>query len=128
MSSPHRISVVLDCSDPDRLVPFWQAALGYPIVESLDGYRVLVPGKGVGEPVLILQPVPEPRAGKNRMHIDIHSDDAPRFIELLQGLGGQILGDRIDATASGGRRCRIPKATSFASSPMLGRRRRIERW
>ena len=97
MSSPHRISVVLDCSDPDRLVPFWQEALGYPIVESLDGYRVLVPGEGASGPVLILQPVPEPRAGKNRMHIDIHSDDAPRFIELLQGLGGQILGDRVDA-------------------------------
>jgi len=96
MSSPPRISVVLDCRDPDRLVPFWQEALAYQVVESFDGYRVLAPAEAGSGPVLILQSVPEPRAGKNRMHIDIHSADAPRFIESLQELGGQILGDRID--------------------------------
>ncbi len=97
MNAPPRISVVLDCTDPDRLVPFWQEALGYAVVESLDGYRVLAPGKGASGPVLILQPVPEPRAGKNRMHIDIHAADAPEFIESLRSRGAQLLGDRIDA-------------------------------
>mgnify|MGYP003516674370 CR=1 FL=1 len=42
-----RISVVLDCLDPDALVPFWQEALAYQLVDSLDGYRILAPRDSV---------------------------------------------------------------------------------
>jgi predicted enzyme related to lactoylglutathione lyase len=93
-----RISVVLDCSKPDELVSFWEAALGYQMAKSLDGYRVLVPADGEpAGPALILQPVPEPRPGKNRVHIDVHPADPPAHIARLEKLGGQKLWHRIDA-------------------------------
>lgn len=93
-----RISLVIDCSDPDRLVPFWEAAMNYQLAQSLDGYRILLPASGepVG-PVLILQPVPEPKVGKNRVHIDVHPADAPAHIAALERLGGRQLGERVEA-------------------------------
>jgi len=38
-----RLSVVLDCIDPEALLPFWAAALGYQLADSADGYRILTP-------------------------------------------------------------------------------------
>lgn len=93
-----RISVVLDCSDPDALVPFWEAALGYTLADRADGYRILIPAEGEpAGPVLILQPVPEQRIGKNRMHIDVHADDAATHIHRLEELGASRLGAPIAA-------------------------------
>lgn len=92
------ISLVIDCKDPDRLVPFWEAAMDYRLSQTLDDYRILLPAPGqpVGPP-LILQPVPEPKAGKNRVHIDVHPDDAEAHIATLEQLGGRRHGERIDA-------------------------------
>lgn len=93
-----RISVVLDCLDPDALLAFWQEALAYQLVESLDGYRVLAPRDGEPPgPVLILQPVPEPKSVKNRMHVDVHPDDAAGHVRRLEELGAIRLGAPVTA-------------------------------
>ena len=93
-----RVSVVLDCRDPDALVPFWEAALGYQLVDRADGYRILVPlDDQPPGPVLILQPVPEPKAGKNRMHLDVHPDDPGGHIRHLESLGAHTIGTPIAA-------------------------------
>lgn len=93
-----RISVVLDCLDPDALVPFWQEALAYQLVDSLDGYRILAPRDGEPPgPVLILQPVPEPKSVKNRMHIDVHADHAADHVRRLEELGATRLGAPVAA-------------------------------
>ncbi|MEO8105998.1 MAG: VOC family protein [Actinomycetes bacterium] len=93
-----RISMVLDCLDPDELAPFWQAALGYRLVDQADGYRILAPAEGEPPgPVLILQPVPEVRPGKNRMHVDVHPNDALAHIEHLETMGARRLGAPIAA-------------------------------
>ena len=93
-----RVSVVLDCQDPDGLVPFWEAALGYQLVDQADGYRMLAPldGEPPG-PILILQPVPEPKSGKNRMHLDVHAPDPAAHILYLESLGARRLGKPIVA-------------------------------
>lgn len=36
---------------------------------------------------MILQPVAEPKSGKNRMHIDVHPDDASAHVHELERLG-----------------------------------------
>jgi catechol 2,3-dioxygenase-like lactoylglutathione lyase family enzyme len=93
-----RVSVVLDCLDPDALASFWAEALGYRLVDRADGYRILAPADGEpAGPVLILQPVPEGRSGKNRMHLDVHPDDPKAHIRLLESLGAQRLGAPIAA-------------------------------
>lgn len=93
-----RISVVLDCLDAESLAPFWEAALGYRLVDQADGYRILAPADGEPPgPILILQPVPEPRSAKNRMHLDIHPDDAGAHIRRLESVGARRLGSPVAA-------------------------------
>ena len=80
-----KLGLVLDCMDPDALGEFWSAALGYTNAGRFGSYVVLVP-KEVGPPKLLLQQVPEPKPGKNRMHFDVHVADieaeAARLVEL----------------------------------------------
>ena len=67
-----------------------------------------------GEPVgssFILQRVPEPRVGKNRMHLDVHPPlelGLPGLVERLESMGGSRIGAPVtdlldDRSASGGR-------------------------
>jgi len=94
-----RLTVVIDCLDPDALVEFWAAALGYrPLdVLGLRDYRVLVPPPDAegrrpdGAPVVALQRVPEARTGKNRVHVDVHPADVRAHADRLVGLGGRRL-------------------------------------
>jgi Glyoxalase-like domain len=69
-----RVDLVLDCAEPAKLVEFWREALDYRECFTDTSFAVLVPKEG-SSPPLVLQGVPEPRAGKNRMHLDIVVDD-----------------------------------------------------
>ena len=91
--SAMRATVVLDCLDPDALLPFWAAALEYVEADTAPGYRALVPPTRDGRPVLLLQQVPEGRPGKNRMHLDLHPDDPHAHLARLESLGARRLGD-----------------------------------
>jgi len=90
---------VLDCRDPQALVGFWSTALGYRPATSLDDFEVLVPAEGEpAGPVLILQRVPEPKSGKNRMHVDIHpplETGVPALVDRLEALGGSRVGEPV---------------------------------
>ena len=89
--------MVLDCRDPDALVEFWSVALGYTLSETMDEYRVLVPGRTEpAGPVLVLAAVPEAKSGKNRMHVDVHPADADAHLTRLQRLGATLVGERIE--------------------------------
>ena len=85
-----RIDLVLDCAEPAKLVGFWGAALDYREYYVADDFAVLVPKEGNASP-LVLQGVPEPKAGKNRMHLDIVVDDIESEIARLQALGAHRL-------------------------------------
>lgn len=86
-----KFQLVFDCKDPSRMCAFWTAALGYVIEHPPDGFaswdeywrKVGVPESelGVG-PDCIVDPsgngpriwfhiVDEPKAVKNRLHIDL---------------------------------------------------------
>jgi Glyoxalase-like domain len=92
-----RLSLVLDCTNPDSLVDFWCRALRYRAVGSPPpGYQVLVPtDQSPHGPVFILQAVPEGRVSKNRMHIDIHPPadlGVPALVDELESFGATRLG------------------------------------
>jgi predicted enzyme related to lactoylglutathione lyase len=98
-----RLTVVLDCRDPDSLVEFWSVALGYKLADKMDEYRVLVPDPDrdasaaeIHGPVVILARVDDAKAGKNRMHLDTHPDDPEAHIMRLQRLGGSLVGERVE--------------------------------
>ena len=81
-----RIGLVLDCANPEALAEFWAPALGYVSVGTAGAYVALFP-QGRAGPKLLLQRVPEAKAGKNRMHFDIEVADIDAEVERLVGLG-----------------------------------------
>ena len=85
------VQVVIDCADPAQLAEFWAAALGYRIAGTEEPYVVLRPtGDG---PELLLQRVPEPKTTKNRMHLDIRTDDLEGEVDRLVSLGALLLNE-----------------------------------
>jgi predicted enzyme related to lactoylglutathione lyase len=88
-----RVTVVLDCLDPDSLVDFWSEALGYTLADTLGTYRILVPAPSEPPgPVFVLQRVAEPKASKNRMHVDVHPAHSAEHIARLEAIGAVRVG------------------------------------
>ena len=99
--------VVFDCRHAASLARFWAAALdGYEVaayddaeLERLrargiaspeDDPTVLVEALGV-TPRLWFQEVPEPKAGKNRVHLDLRCDDLTAETHRLVALGATVV-------------------------------------
>jgi predicted enzyme related to lactoylglutathione lyase len=83
------VHVVIDCRDPVGLAGFSAEALGYAKLAALDAYVVLAPKDEDGGPPLVLQRVPEPKATKNRVHLDVVAPDVEAEVERLAGLGAE---------------------------------------
>jgi len=81
-----RLLYVLDCADADALADFWAAALGFTRGRFRPPYVRLRDPHGRW-PDLLLQQVPEPKAGKNRMHLDIQVTDVAPEVARLRALG-----------------------------------------
>ena len=80
--------LVVDCADPRRLAEFWSRALDFKILEE-DAESVTV---GLDEgtyPRLLFLRVPEPKTGKNRLHLDLTPDDQEAEVERLLALGAR---------------------------------------
>jgi predicted enzyme related to lactoylglutathione lyase len=95
-SSIHNITV--DCLDPERAATFWAAVTGWPATrayEAEQGAEYAV-GPGDGHIKLYFVPVPEPKTGKNRVHLDVVPDDCTQDNEIarLTGLGASMVNDQ----------------------------------
>jgi predicted enzyme related to lactoylglutathione lyase len=90
------VELVLDCEEPKRLAKFWRAALDYRDYYMDANLAVLVPKEGIASP-LLLQGVPEPKAGKNRMHLDIVVDDIEAEVRRLQALGARRIDEDVQS-------------------------------
>jgi hypothetical protein len=80
-----------DTADPDRIARFWAAALGWRITYSEPDQFVLEPPAGSPEDGvaadLLFPRVPEGKAAKNRLHLDLRPEDQAAEVERLEGLG-----------------------------------------
>jgi predicted enzyme related to lactoylglutathione lyase len=94
-----KLGLVLDCADPERLATFWSEAIGYTTLGGAGSYVLLV-DEAKERPKLLLQRVDEPKAGKNRMHVDIETDDVDGEVERLEGLGARRLDDPMEEHGS----------------------------
>lgn len=83
-----RIEVTMDCTDLDATATFWQAALGCAVAGVIEGRFVSLSSPGLA---LTLQRVAEPKAAKNRMHLDLLVDDVDAEVRRLEGLGASRL-------------------------------------
>src|SRR5437870_3635330 len=87
--------VTIDCADAKGLAAFWSAALDAPVLVDYGEFVMLQP-PATGGPAISLQQVPEERAGKNRLHLDLRAEKGRREAEVarLVGLGATSLGER----------------------------------
>jgi len=107
--------LTIDANDPARLARFWAQALGYqPVPPDEPGtawqahYRSRLGGQAAFDdrlfdpdgvrPPLWFQPVPETKAGKNRLHLDLYPtgrDNAlplERRIEMVEAKVAELAG------------------------------------
>lgn len=87
--------VTIDCVDPERVARFWSALLNREPGPSEHGW-VYLGRRGDLEPRLVFQPVPEPKRGKVRIHLDISVADVDEGIQRVIDLGGRFTGERHD--------------------------------
>jgi hypothetical protein len=93
------LAVVVDCADACSLARFWAGVLDRIVVErNPREYRVGDPS--TDGTVLYFMDVPEPKASKNRLHIDVVTAGAlSTEVERLVLLGGTLTEYRTDPTA-----------------------------
>jgi catechol 2,3-dioxygenase-like lactoylglutathione lyase family enzyme len=86
----HIRQIGIDGHDLDVLTDFWSAALGYRLHHRGAGYAVLRHPQDT-EPRIFLQQVPEPKLGKNRVHLDVEVPDEAAAVRRLTELGARVL-------------------------------------
>ena len=71
MATVRQVQVTFDCAHAERLARFWCEVLGYELVpDASDADAACVDPRGVA-PRLYFQRVPEGKAVKNRLHLDV---------------------------------------------------------
>jgi predicted enzyme related to lactoylglutathione lyase len=88
--TPHM--VMIDCADPVALTKFWSQAAGYEVQWQGGDFVILGPTQNAGIQIG-LQRVPEPRMGKNRVHVDWAADDRIAEVGRLTRLGARVIAE-----------------------------------
>jgi hypothetical protein len=111
------VQVAIDCADPAALSRFWAEALGYvlnPPPEGHDSWESWLSANGVPEsewnaasalidpdgagPRIYFQRVPEGKAGKNRLHLDVRVGGGRAGMgseaDRLVALGASVVGEK----------------------------------
>ncbi|MCQ0022314.1 VOC family protein [Streptomyces somaliensis DSM 40738] len=87
--------VTVDCADAYALASFWSAVLEAPLADDdhPGDPEATVRAPGVD---LLFVTVPEGKAGKNRVHLDLQPRDRTRDeeVERLLALGARLVSDR----------------------------------
>ncbi|MGH3329423.1 MAG: VOC family protein [Streptomycetales bacterium] len=85
--------LVIDTHDPAAIAGFWEAALGWRRTHDGPDEVVLEPPAGSPEDGvaadLLFQRVPEDKAVKNRLHLDLRPDDQAAEVERVLELGAR---------------------------------------
>ena len=80
--------VVIDSRRADENAAFWSALVDRPVKDGANQFFALVPASEDGTfPALMFLGVPEPRQGKNRLHLDLVATDLPAEVERAVALG-----------------------------------------
>jgi catechol 2,3-dioxygenase-like lactoylglutathione lyase family enzyme len=106
-----KVQVVFDCADPERVARFWAAALNLKLdwewtdpeaveymrsnglAESDMGARSAASDPEGVKPRFFFQRVPEGKAVKNRVHVDVKAGEGEleSEVERLVGLGATVV-------------------------------------
>ncbi len=99
-------SVTFDALDPHRVAAFWAAVLGYvedpddPNLPEHDEVLIIDPARR--QPDLLFIRVPDAKAVKNRVHLDLRPHDRRDVtVGQVEALGGTIVDDRREPDGGG---------------------------
>lgn len=81
-------STVINVAELDRAIAFWTAALGYVVRNRDEDWATLRDPRRRWSNVS-LQLSDEPKLGRNRLHLDLYSDDQAGEVKRLEGLGAR---------------------------------------
>jgi hypothetical protein len=85
-------SVSFDCADPLAQAEFWAAVLGTDVDEDATAELAYVEAAGWGGPNMWFARVPEPKAAKNRMHLDLRAPATMvQEVRRLTALGASVV-------------------------------------
>ena len=89
--------VTIDAANPQRLARFWGELLGYKVTFE-DDDEVAIERPDERRPALWFTKVPDSKAGKNRVHLDLNPDDQAAEVERALRLGATRIdiGQRAD--------------------------------
>jgi hypothetical protein len=81
-----------DAADAAAIAAFWAEALGRKVNPgATSGSATVAPGDGTDEGPLLFHGVPEGKAVKNRLHLDLITTDFDVELARLRGLGATEL-------------------------------------
>lgn len=91
---PLRIQcLTIDAADPRRLAVFWAEVLGWRVTYEEDDEVVIEPQEGSPEcdvcPDLLFGKSDDPKAVKNRLHLDLRPEDQDSEVERVTKLGAR---------------------------------------
>ena len=90
------LAVVVDCSDPRTQADFWSRVLACDAVERNPEEFLVGDPAGATTPLYFMR-VPEPKVGKNRLHLDlVTAGSLDDEVTRLQGLGARLVEVRRD--------------------------------
>ncbi len=85
------VMVTIDCQNPSSLADWYVDALGGEVVRDVEGMFVMADVAGTR---LGFQKVEEPTAGKNRVHLDFHTEsDLKDTVDAIVAKGAQQKGE-----------------------------------
>ena len=79
-------TIVIDAHRPDVVAQFWCEALGWRVLDAEPGIVCIGPSDG-SWPTIDIIAVPESKAVKNRLHLDLRADGTTTEHELARLLG-----------------------------------------
>lgn len=106
--------VTIDCADAYSLASFWAQVLDSKVSDEDEPGDEEALVESPGASLLFIQ-VPEPKAAKNRVHLDLQPQDRTRDeeVERLIGLGATLLDDRRNPDGTGWATLADPEGNEF---------------
>jgi catechol 2,3-dioxygenase-like lactoylglutathione lyase family enzyme len=80
-------SIVIDCNEFDKMLAFWQEALHYVPKEPAKGGWVILRDPEGRSPNISLNQVSTKRRGRNRLHLDLYTDNREHEVIRLIKIG-----------------------------------------
>ncbi|WP_018352680.1 VOC family protein [Longispora albida] len=108
-------NIAIDCADPYRLAVFWSQLLGVPMSEDDEPGDPVAIVQPPGAPAFYFAQVPEPKRGKNRVHVCLTPEDLGRDAEVsrILALGASLVTDQRDPDGTGWAVLADPEGNEF---------------